>query len=355
MVHERWEDIVFTVSGAFALAASLSSMYLIYKHLRNWTQPREQRLIVRLMLMVPIYSTDSWLSLRFRQASVYLDVARDCYEAYALYCFFSLLVAYIESEDEPGSVIRIYSSKEPYRPVFPFCFFPKINPTEKSFIILKRFILQYTIVKPILAMVAMGTEIAGVYGEGQFSPKEGYFYVAIIANVSVFISVYCLILFHVSVHHELKPFSPLPKFLCIKFVLFFAFWQGILISALTYKGIITDVGSWSRTQIAAGLQDFLICIEMYILAIVHIFAFAYQPYRDPEKVPWKENMRQVKPLLKKFGQVVNQKDVVTDFASSFKPAKKKKDPTSDSETSDPKITVEVQTEDTTNKKEETFL
>jgi len=37
------------------------------------------------------------------------------------------------------------------------------------------------------------------------------------------------------------------------------------------------------------------------------------------------------------------------------PQKKKKDPTSDSETSDPKITVEVQTEDTTNKKEETFL
>ena len=98
MVHEKWEDVVFTVSGSFVLASCFASIYLIYKHLRNWTQPREQKYIVRLLLMVPIYSFDSWMSLRFRQAAVYLDLVRDSYEAYVLYCFFALLVAYIEGK-----------------------------------------------------------------------------------------------------------------------------------------------------------------------------------------------------------------------------------------------------------------
>ena len=50
--------------------------------------------------MVPIYSIDSWMSLRFRDAAIYLDVIRDSYESYVLYCFFMLLVTYIEGEDD---------------------------------------------------------------------------------------------------------------------------------------------------------------------------------------------------------------------------------------------------------------
>jgi len=303
--------------------------------------------------MVPIYSVDSWLSLRFRSVAIYLDVIRDCYEAYVLYCFFALLVAYVEGE-EPNTIIQIWEKKaEPYKHPTPFCWLPKVNRTEGAFLWIKRLILQYIIVKPLLALVAFSTELGGVYGEGKFSPKDGYFYVSIIANVSVFISVYCLVLFHMGMHEELHPFGPLAKFLCIKFVLFFAFWQGIIIAILTYKKVITEVGSWSTSEISQGLQDFMVCIEMYILAVVHVFAFAYQPYRDPEKIPWKENIHQVKPLLKKFGQVVNQKDVVKDVATTFKRAKKKSNTSSDTETK-AEVTVDLGSVKE-NKKEETFL
>ena len=30
------------------------------------------------------------------------------------------------------------------------------------------------------------------------------------------------------------------------------------------------------------LQDFLICIEMFIAAVAHHYAFSYKPYVDPE-------------------------------------------------------------------------
>lgn len=55
----------------------------IYMHLRFYSSPREQRHIVRILFIVPIYAFDSWLSLLFftnDQYYVYFDTVRDCYE-----------------------------------------------------------------------------------------------------------------------------------------------------------------------------------------------------------------------------------------------------------------------------------
>lgn len=55
----------------------------IYLHLRFYTVPNEQRYVIRLLLIVPVYAFSSWLSLLLlgaRQHHIYLDSVRDCYE-----------------------------------------------------------------------------------------------------------------------------------------------------------------------------------------------------------------------------------------------------------------------------------
>lgn len=52
-------------------------------HLRCYSCPNEQRYIVRVLFIVPIYAFDSWLSLLFftnDQYYVYFGTVRDCYE-----------------------------------------------------------------------------------------------------------------------------------------------------------------------------------------------------------------------------------------------------------------------------------
>ncbi len=80
---ELWEQLLFSCGGALAIAASLSSLLLIVQHLRHFSVPREQRWIVRILLMVPIYSVDSWFSLRFAFVAPYLNLVRDAYEGSA--------------------------------------------------------------------------------------------------------------------------------------------------------------------------------------------------------------------------------------------------------------------------------
>jgi hypothetical protein len=93
---DTWEKVWF-VAGLCTALSTLLSLYLVYKHLRNYTQPKLQRHIVRILLMVPIYAIDSWLSLQYKEWSLYFDLARDAYEAYVLYQFFNLLIAFINT------------------------------------------------------------------------------------------------------------------------------------------------------------------------------------------------------------------------------------------------------------------
>lgn len=73
-------DHAWTIAGVFAgLSLGLTS-HQIYKHLRHYNCPQQQKWIVRILFMVPIYAFASWMSLRFVHLSIYFDTVRNIYE-----------------------------------------------------------------------------------------------------------------------------------------------------------------------------------------------------------------------------------------------------------------------------------
>ena len=56
-----------------------------------------QGYIVRILLMVPIYSIDCFLSLRFLSGAVYFTTTRELYEAYTLFNFVEFLMTYLNN------------------------------------------------------------------------------------------------------------------------------------------------------------------------------------------------------------------------------------------------------------------
>jgi len=50
----------------------------ISNHLLHFSSPVLQRYMIRIMWMVPIYAVESWLSLRFKNYSIYIETAREC-------------------------------------------------------------------------------------------------------------------------------------------------------------------------------------------------------------------------------------------------------------------------------------
>lgn len=100
-------------------------------------------------------------------------------------------------------------------------------------------------------------------------------------NTSVMYALYCLVkLFH-AVKSDLRSpinWHPVGKFLCVKGVVFFTWWQGVFIYFLRSHGFIGDVGSWSGDEVAGGIIDYLICVEMVFFSIGHMFTFTYKEY-----------------------------------------------------------------------------
>ncbi|CAI9732327.1 Hypothetical predicted protein [Octopus vulgaris] len=268
------------VGGLFVMMALPISLWGILQHLIHYTQAHLQRHIIRILWMVPIYALNAWFALRFPQAAIYLDTLRECYEAYVIYNFMSYLLSYLHNE---YSLEVVLSLKSQVNHFFPFCLHPPWPMGRKFIRNCKHGVLQYTIIRPTTTVLALITALCGKYDEGEFNVDSAWPYLVFINNASQVWAMYNLILFYRAVKEELQPINPIPKFLCVKAVVFLSFWQAVLIAALVKTGVITEKTSWgyySVKMVASGLQDFCICIEMFLAAVAHYFSFSHKPFID---------------------------------------------------------------------------
>nr|VZI23985.1 unnamed protein product [Spirometra erinaceieuropaei] len=266
-------------AGFMAFSAILITCQQIYLHLTNYTSPNEQRWIVRILFLVPIYAFQSWLSLLFLRHQdyyIYFDTVRDCYEAFVIYSFLSLCYEYLGGESCIMAEIR--GKKVPYSWVFCTCCFSGQVFTIGFLRFCKQATLQFCLVKPLMAVAVIVMQSIGVYKHGIFSFSNGYLYTTIVLNISAFLALYALVLFYLATSSILRPFDPLLKFGVVKAVVFLCFWQGVLLAVLEKTEMLPALPNTNAGTVAAGIQNFIICLEMFFAAIALRYAFPYLIY-----------------------------------------------------------------------------
>lgn len=279
---------------------------------KNYRKPLLQRYVVRILLMVPIYSIASWTSMISLKAAAFLDPIRDIYEAFTIYTFFQLLINYLGGE---RSLIIMTHGRAPVHHLWPLNHvLPKVDISDPyTFLSIKRGILQYAWLKPILALAAVIMKATGTYQEGYIGLTSGYLWSGIIYNISVTVSLYSLGLFWVCMNRDLQPFRPVPKFLCIKLIIFASYWQGFFLSILVWIGAIPDnVQGYTPDNLAAAIQDALICIEMPIFAVAHWYAFSWHDFADNSILSARM------PLNHAFKDAFGVRDLIEDSKITFR-------------------------------------
>ncbi|XP_027339272.1 protein LAZ1 homolog 1 isoform X2 [Abrus precatorius] len=281
-------------SSIFVLVALILSMYLIFEHLAAYNQPEEQKFLIGLILMVPVYALESFLSLLDSSAAFNCEAMRDCYEAFALYCFERYLIACLGGEEKTIQFMESMSLTESSTPLLKESYaygvvehpFP-LNCLLRDWYLgpdfyqsVKIGIVQYMILKMICALLAMILQSFGVYGEGKFEWKYGYPYLACILNFSQTWALYCLVQFYSVTKDKLEPIKPLAKFLTFKSIIFLTWWQGVAVAFLFSMGAFK--GSLAQ-ELKTRIQDYIICIEMGVAAVVHLYVFPAVPYKRGER------------------------------------------------------------------------
>ncbi|KFZ67925.1 Transmembrane protein 184A, partial [Podiceps cristatus] len=317
------------ISGIFVWSALIITFHQIYTHLRNYTVPKEQRYIIRILFIVPVYAFDSWLSLLLlgsHQYYVYFDSVRDCYEAFVIYSFLSLCFEYLGGESTIMTEIR-------GKPIASSCFYGTCCLQGMSYSIgflrfCKQATLQFCIVKPLMAIVTIILQAFGKYHDGDFnslsSVQSGYLYITIIYNFSVSLALYALFLFYFATMDLLRPFEPVLKFITIKAVIFLSFWQGTLLAILEKCGVIPEVQIIDGKEVgagtvAAGYQNFIICIEMFFASIALRYAFTCQVYRE-KKENSTANLAPMQSISSGLKETISPQDIVQDAIHNFSPA-----------------------------------
>lgn len=263
------------VASFCTLVATVLSSYLIYLHVQNWTKPVQQQSIILIIGMVPIFAIDSLISMIELNAPEWfltsLDSFKEIYEAVVIYQFLLLMYAYMDID--PAKQVPDNLKGRELHQSFPFNFFMNdMIVSKESLSTLRWWALQFVILRPIISVIAVVLEIYDLYS---------YFYlpISIILNISITLAVYALMLFYHAFHHELEPHRPLPQFLSIKGVVFFAFWQGCILELLVFYGVVHADHWYTAKEISSAIQNFLVCVEMgLIFAPVNFYAFSHHEF-----------------------------------------------------------------------------
>ena len=155
--------------------------------------------------MIHIFAISSFFSLYIPALAPYLDAIRECYEAFTVYCFFDLLIAFLGGE---RAVLIMLYSRPPIPYLFPVSLWQKKMDLGDpyTFLRIKRGVMQFVFVKPICASTVLLLNALRYYQEGELG--NGYAYVAITAiyNISYSWCLWCLSMFFVACKHDLESF-----------------------------------------------------------------------------------------------------------------------------------------------------
>ncbi|KAG6810571.1 hypothetical protein H0H92_011297 [Tricholoma furcatifolium] len=141
-------------------------------------------------------------------------------------------------------------------------------------------VLQYVIFRPLISIVGIICEKYNVLCESAgFNPSYANLYLEVVDFLSITIALYGLLVFYGLMSDELKGRRPLAKFLCIKLIVMFTFYQSFVFSALEGR-VIKATTYWTATNIADGLSALTICIEMVIFSALMMWAYPATEYRQ---------------------------------------------------------------------------
>lgn len=300
-LHNSWalwqvHNVEQAVGGVAALYATCRSLAHICRHISH-NRTKLQACTVRILAVVPIFALDSWACLML-QASVHrwaevLSFAREVYEAVAMCAFLQFILTYLGGPSKlaqtlGGGAAGVRGAERgPVPHLGPMRFALRPYEVGDDFVAsVVMGILQYVFVTLCLFVVNLVVWRRAM--DQDAAVQQPSIYIQALPKIAKALScgwaMYHLVLLYGETRGLLDHIRPMWKFVCIKGIIFFTFYQGLVLWVLGYLGVIPpnpmDVTGrvWSQTQIASGIKSFLLCIEMVVFCEMHRHAYPYDEW-----------------------------------------------------------------------------
>ncbi|RWW04680.1 hypothetical protein BHE74_00036296 [Ensete ventricosum] len=139
--------------------------------------------------------------------------------------------------------------------------------------LLKYWTWQFVVIRPVCSVLMIALQLLGLY-----TTWISWTFTFIL-NISVSMALYALVIFYHVFAKELAPHRPLTKFMCIKGIVFFCFWQGVALDVLAAAGVIQSHNFWLDVEhIEEAIQNVLVILEMVVFSVLQHYAYNVAPY-----------------------------------------------------------------------------
>lgn len=223
-------------------------------------------------------------------AGMYSEFFRDLYEAFAVYSLLNLIMEY--SGGEVDCVYAIENEPAVKMPC-PFCMLKPRPRDAKLLRFCQKGVLQFVLVKPIMAILDVITFSCGVYYFPAYQIIENIIY-----NISYGMALYCLLVFYQATKQHLRKFNPARKIVTVKFLIVTCYYQSLLVKIVPTE---EEQFLW---------KNLLLCLEMVIFSSAFAVAFPLSEFLLG--IPDRRILANIKDLI-------TVTDLYEGFEHNFKP------------------------------------
>ncbi|KAF5867921.1 putative duf300 domain protein [Botrytis fragariae] len=219
--------------------------------------PNKSTRIIRIIFMIPVFATISFLCIHFEEAAAYISPINELYEAFAFAAFFQLLYTYVLEDTHAQSFSGQVS---------------QLPPIRKTAIQ----IFQFPAIMFIVFLIEEISEAKGTYCETEIKIYFTRIWCVILRIGGTIIAILALLRFYKSTKSLTAARKPLHKLIAFKGIVFLNFFQSIVFAFLSPR--LSPSNKLTTRDLTDGIPNLLISLEMVIFSILFLKFYAVGEY-----------------------------------------------------------------------------
>ncbi|KAL5016653.1 hypothetical protein ScPMuIL_006242 [Solemya velum] len=280
--EEYYEELSVDVTfmALFSLCAFLTTFLVLgfLEHVWHFHKNHEgddkRNKQVYLLGIYPVVAVMAFLAIAVPRSTILTDLLASVYLSVAVYQFLTLTILH------HGGIEGMLSKFEEQTISFctpplccVLCCLRKIPFTERTLNVLRVFVLQLVIIRPILMLTAAVLWTDGQYTPGDTSPSTPSLYITVINAVSTLLAMYGLVVTFRSSKLHLKEERLGMKFAALQLAIVIVNLQNVIVGILATKNIPACIGMRGSKIRGSNAHHMLLIVEMLLLGALARFAY----------------------------------------------------------------------------------
>lgn len=233
--------------------------FVVYSHFRTYVDYQLQILSLRVAMIIPIYSILTALMLIQPAYAYYFEAVAVLCEAYAIYCYFALIVMYCGGKERVYDLIK---NSQHTQPCWASC---QQNTPKQCFQTINVLLLQFIFVRPIFVL------LHGVVPNHNLGSLF-----RLLSVVSLVIGMLGLLrIYHILAEHA-KKMEATAKIVFIKILIVFLAIEDLAINAIFESGALDNAksyGDYTREEKEIRLYAIIVLAEFVLASILAVKFF----------------------------------------------------------------------------------